>query len=284
MKTFSRLKASAAPAVLGIALLAGPAFAQDSAPQGETTDPVDAIVVTGTRIERADLTASSPVSVVSADAIKTVNTVTVEQILSVNPQFAPGSTGTSNNPGDGSATLDLRGLGSKRTLVLMNGKRLPLYDTQGSVDVNQIPTALIKNIQVLTGGASAVYGSDAIAGVVNFVLDDKFTGLKAEGGTQVTSRGDGAYYDASLTGGFQIGDRGHFILSGNYSKRDGVKYGARSFGQQALCSEDLVSDCGSYNTYPTAFDIPVSRPVVVTPPMPRLTSNASSSPFLRPNR
>lgn len=257
MKTFSRLKASAAPAVLGIALLAGPAFAQDSAPQGETTDPVDAIVVTGTRIERADLTASSPVSVVSADAIKTVNTVTVEQILSVNPQFAPGSTGTSNNPGDGSATLDLRGLGSKRTLVLMNGKRLPLYDTQGSVDVNQIPTALIKNIQVLTGGASAVYGSDAIAGVVNFVLDDKFTGLKAEGGTQVTSRGDGAYYDASLTGGFQIGDRGHFILSGNYSKRDGVKYGARSFGQQALCSEDLVSDCGSYNTYPTAFDIPV---------------------------
>lgn len=256
MKTFSRLKASTAPAVLGMALLAGPAFAQDAVSQGETTDPAEVIVVTGTRIERADLTASSPVSVVSADAIKTVNTVTVEQILSVNPQFAAGSTGASNNPGDGSATLDLRGLGSERTLVLMNGKRLPLYDTSGSVDVNQIPTALIKNIQVLTGGASAVYGSDAVAGVVNFVLDDKFTGLKAEGGAQVTSRGDGAYYDASLTGGMQVGDRGHFILSGNYSKREGVKYGARSFGQQALCSEDLVSDCGSSNTFPTAFDIP----------------------------
>lgn len=253
MKTFSKLKGGVAPAVLGMALLAGPAFAQEAAAQGDVNE---AIVVTGSRIERADLTASSPVSVVSADAIKTVNTVTVEQILSVNPQFAAGSTGASNNPGDGSATLDLRGLGSKRTLVLLNGKRLPLYDTSGSVDVNQIPTALIKNVQVLTGGASAVYGSDAVAGVVNFILDDKFTGLKAEGGTQVTGKGDGAYYDASLTGGFNVGERGHFILSANYSKRDGVKYAARSFGQTVLCSEDLETFCGSSNTNPTAFDIP----------------------------
>jgi len=72
-----------------------------------------------------------------------VNTVTVEQILSVNPQFSAGLNGASNNPGDGSATLDLRGLGSQRTLVLLNGKRLPVYDATGSVDVNQIPTALI---------------------------------------------------------------------------------------------------------------------------------------------
>ncbi|MEO0032147.1 MAG: hypothetical protein RIS94_1905 [Pseudomonadota bacterium] len=258
MKSIFTLKTGAAPVALCLALLAGPAFAQNAAPQDAAADaPADQmIVVTGSRIERPDLTASSPVSVVSADEIKAVNTVTVEQILSVNPQFSAGTTGASNNPGDGSATVDLRGLGSQRTLVLLNGKRLPVYDTSGSVDVNQIPTALIKNVQVLTGGASAVYGSDAVAGVVNFVLDDKFTGLKFDGGTQVTGKGDGAYYDASLTGGFNVGDRGHFILSANYSKREGVKYGARSFSNKVLCSGDLVSFCGSSNTTPTAFDIP----------------------------
>jgi outer membrane receptor protein involved in Fe transport len=258
MKNLLKLKAGAAPAVLAIALIAAPAFAQDAAPQDAAATATDepVIVVTGSRIERPDLVASSPVSVVGAEAIKQVNTVTVEQILSVNPQFAAGTTGASNNPGDGSATVDLRGLGSQRTLVLLNGKRLPLYDTSGSVDVNQIPTALIKNVQVLTGGASAVYGSDAVAGVVNFVLDDKFTGLKFDGGTQVTSKGDGAYYDASLTGGIAIGERGHFILSANYSKREGVKYGARDFSKTVLCSDDNVSFCGSSNTNPTAFDIP----------------------------
>jgi outer membrane cobalamin receptor len=165
-------------------------------PTPDAAAPAEAggeIIVTGSRIERPDLTASSPVSVISADTLKSVNTVTVEQLLSVNPQFAAGLNRASNNPGDGSATLDLRGLGSKRTLVLLNGKRLPVYDASGSVDVNQIPTVLIKNVQVLTGGASAVYGSDAVSGVVNFVLDDKFTGLKADGGAQVTGYGDGAH-------------------------------------------------------------------------------------------
>ncbi|NMN05738.1 TonB-dependent receptor [Novosphingobium sp. SG919] len=258
--------AGAAGLALALASLANPAMAQDAAapaavpatPAADTpaADAGSEIVVTGSRIDRTDLAASSPVSVISADTLKTVNTVTVEQILAVNPQFAAGLNGASNNPGDGSATLDLRGLGSKRTLVLVNGKRLPVYDATGSVDVNQIPTALIKNVQVLTGGASAVYGSDAISGVVNFVLDDKFTGLKFDGGAQVTGYGDGAQYDASLVGGFNIGDRGHLVLSANYSKREGVKYSARSFSNKTLCSDDLSETCGSSNTSPTAFDIP----------------------------
>ncbi|NKJ42622.1 TonB-dependent receptor [Novosphingobium sp. SG720] len=250
-------RAGAAGFALAIASLAAPAFAQDAAPaDAATADDSTPIIVTGTRIERPDLTASSPVSVISSESIKSVNTVTVEQILSVNPQFAGGSTGASNNPGDGSATLDLRGLGSQRTLVLLNGKRLPLYDTTGSVDVNQIPTILLKDVQVLTGGASAVYGSDAIAGVVNFVLDDKFTGFKVDGGSQITGHGDGAFYDGSIAAGFNLGDRGHIVIAGNYSQRDGVKYGARSFSNSVLCSDDNVSFCGSSNTTPTAFDIP----------------------------
>jgi outer membrane receptor protein involved in Fe transport len=140
--------------------------------------------------------------------------------------------------------------------VLLNGKRLPVYDASGSVDVNQIPTVLIKNVQVLTGGASAVYGSDAVSGVVNFVLDDKFTGLKADGGAQVTGYGDGAQYDASLAGGFNIGDRGHVVVAANYSKREGVKFAARDYTSRALCSDDLTQSCGSANTSPTLFSIP----------------------------
>ncbi len=256
----SALHAGTAPFALALALISTAATAQtdpQAAPQAaDAAAPEQVIVVTGSRIERPDLTASSPVSIVGADAIKQVNTVTVEQILSVNPQFAAGTTGASNNPGDGSATLDLRGLGSQRTLVLMNGKRLPLYDTTGSVDVNQIPTALIKNVQVLTGGASAVYGSDAVTGVVNFVLDDKFTGLTMDGGAQITGKGDGALYDGSLTAGFNVGERGHFIVSANYAQRQGVKYSERSFSNTVLCSSDNVSFCGSSNTYPTAFDVP----------------------------
>jgi len=257
----SALKSSAAPFALALTLIAAPAFAQD-APQAVNPQTPEAaadqpeIVVTGSRVARPDLAASSPVSIVGAEQIKSVNTVTVEQILAVNPQFAPGTTGASNNPGDGSATLDLRYFGAQRTLVLLNGKRLPVYDSQGQVDVNQIPTALIKNIQVLTGGASAVYGSDAVSGVVNFILDDKFTGLKLDAGTQITGRGDGGIYDVSLTGGIKLGDRGHLIVTGNYSERQGVKFGARPFSNTVLCSSDNVSFCGSSNTVPTAFDVP----------------------------
>lgn len=257
--------AGAASLAMALASLASPALAQDAPAALPTTPTADVgavaaaggeIIVTGSRIERPDLTASSPVSVISAETLKTVNTVTVEQLLSVNPQFAAGLNGASNNPGDGSATLDLRGLGSKRTLVLLNGKRLPVYDASGSVDVNQIPTVLIKNVQVLTGGASAVYGSDAVSGVVNFVLDDKFTGFKADGGAQVTGYGDGAQYDASLAGGFNIGDRGHVVVAANYSKREGVKFSARDYTNKTLCSDDLTQTCGSANTSPTLFSIP----------------------------
>ncbi|MDB5702158.1 MAG: hypothetical protein JWL66_2357 [Sphingomonadales bacterium] len=212
------------------------------------------IIVTGSRIERPDLQASSPVATLSGEALKLNNSVTVEQLLTANPQFVAGQTSASNNPGDGAATVDLRGLGSNRTLVLLDGKRAPTYDTTGSVDVNTIPTALIKRIDVLTGGASAVYGSDAISGVVNFILDDRFTGLRADLSSQVSGQGDGAQYDASLTGGIALGDRGNIVVSGGYSKRQGVKFGDRPRNSNAVDSSDLVTSAGSSNTTPTAFD------------------------------
>ncbi len=247
-----------------LALLAAiPVAAQDTGAAVPATPATTAtadeapqeIIVTGSRISRPDLAASSPVATISGEALRVTNAVTVEQILQANPQFVPEENSASNNPGDGAATIDLRGLGSNRTLVLIDGKRAPQYDTTGSVDVNTIPTALIKRIDVLTGGASAVYGSDAVAGVVNFILDDRFTGLRFDGSNQVTTAGDGFLRDASLTGGIKLGDKGNLVVSGNYSKRDGVTFGQRSYTSRATDSGDLVSSAGSSNTVPTAFDL-----------------------------
>ena len=234
----------------------GGAATVPATPDATGADAGGEVVITGTRIERPDLTSSSPVASLNAAALKTNNTVTVEEILNQNPQFVPSTNSASNNPSDGTATLDLRGLGSQRTLVLIDGKRAPSFDPEGKVDVNTIPTALIKRVDVLTGGASAVYGSDAIAGVVNFVLDDRFTGLRADGSSQITTYGDGAQYDGSLTGGIKLGERGNLVVSGGWSKREGVKYSARPHNANALDSSDLVSSAGSSNTNPTVFDMP----------------------------
>lgn len=267
-KTLSRSRLSAASFVLGIGLAAGAAQAQES--PAENSAPVagaaaaaptaeieaDTIIVTGSRIARPDLQASSPVAVLTGEALKTTNTVTVEQILSANPQFAAGFGQSSNNPGDGASTVNLRALEEKRTLVLIDGKRAPFYDTDGAVDVSTIPVALIKRIDILTGGASTVYGSDAIAGVVNFILDDRFEGFTADSSYQISSRGDAGLFDASLTAGFNLGDRGNFVVSGGYAKRKPVFFGARPRNAVALDSDDLVSSGGSANTIPTAFDVP----------------------------
>jgi outer membrane receptor protein involved in Fe transport len=265
MTTLRALAGRAAIAALATGLLSAPAFAQSApAPEPGAAAPAE-IVVTGSRIARPDLAASSPVAVITPAELKANNTVTIEQILTVNPQFVASGTSASNNPGDGAATIDLRGLGSNRTLVLLDGKRLPAYDTTGAVDVNTIPTALIKRIDVLTGGASAVYGSDAIAGVVNFVLNDRFTGLQVDSSGQMTSHHDGELYDVSVTGGIKLGDRGNLIASGNYSKRNGVFYAARPHNSNAVDSSDLVSSAGSTNANPTVFDLGDGSEVQVTP-------------------
>ena len=265
----TRLLAGAASSSILLSLAAVPAAAQTvpaTPTETGTTDTAPAdIVVTGSRIVRPDLQSVSPVATITAEQFKNNNSVTVEQILSANPQFGAGDNAADNNPGTGAASIDLRRLGTNRTLVLLDGKRLPQYDTTGAVDVNTIPTALIKRVDVLTGGASAVYGSDAVAGVVNFILNDRFTGLLAEGSGQVSERGDGQTYDASLTAGVKLGDRGNFIVSGNYSKRGGVTFGDRPYSNTTLDSGDLVSSGGSSNTTPTAFDIPGQGRQQITP-------------------
>jgi len=154
--------------------------------------------VTGTRIARPNFEAASPIVAVPAAVFERTASATAETALNRFPQFVPGYTGTSNNAGtysEGRAGLNLRGLGDNRTLTLVDGRRLTPVNGNGETDLNVIPPALIESVEIVTGGASAVYGSDAIAGVVNFRLRREFDGVELGGRWGQTDRGDGEEYD-----------------------------------------------------------------------------------------
>ena len=224
------LKAGVATAIVASA---APAFAQDEAASSDT------IIVTGSRIARPELQASSPVAVVGAEEFKFSGATHVEEVLNELPQIVPSLTGASNNPGDGVATVDLRGLGAERTLVLVNGRRYVAYDEQQIVDLNTIPSALIERVDVVTGGRSAVYGSDAIAGVVNFVLKKDFEGVQVSGNYRLNEAGDGDTYqvDGIIGGNFADG-KGNATAYVSYSKRHPIMANARSYSRTALGDGD----------------------------------------------
>jgi len=157
------------------------------------------LVVTGTRVERQNLEAPSPVTSIDSEALSVANTINTEQFINSLPQVVPAFDGTSNNPGTGTATVSLRGLGSSRTLVLVDGYRFVSANGDGVVDLNSIPASLVKRVDIVTGGASAVYGSDAMAGVVNFVLDDEFEGIEVDGSYEMSDRGDAGIKNVGVT-------------------------------------------------------------------------------------
>lgn len=201
-----------------------PAAATDS---GTATG--DEVVVTGSRIARRELESAAPVAVVKREEFELSGTVNVEQVLNTLPQVIPGTTSFSNNPGGGVSTLNLRGLGSVRTLVLVNGRRWMFYDTSQVVDLNTIPAFLIDGVDVVTGGASAVYGSDALAGVVNFRLRNNLVGVEAGAQYNLTEEGDGRRYEGYVAIGGNIGEKGHATVYGEYYRRAAVFQGARPF-------------------------------------------------------
>ena len=228
----SRLLATSVFAgVLG-GMTAIPAIAQDDDKEARQ----ETVQVTGSRIIKQDFIANSPISTISAESFELTGSVNTEDVLNTLPQAIPGFDRTSNNPGGGYATANLRGLGSSRTLVLVDGKRFVPTTSSGVVDLNNIPPALIERVEVITGGASAVYGSDAIAGVVNFILKDDFEGLEANIGYESTMEyGDAEYYSADLTIGTNFADgRGNVTMNVGYTNRKAVFQGDRDFSNFAL--------------------------------------------------
>lgn len=212
----------------------------DEAP-AKQADAVERIIITGSRIKAAGLTSTSPVSQITGEEIALARAVTVED-FSVNlPQLAGGVNSTSaGSDAFGAQTLDLRNLGQSRTLVLINGTRAVPFSFRNAVDVNFIPAPLLKRVDVLTGGAAAVYGADAIAGVVNFIINDDFRGLQNSVNYR-TARGGGSQYGANVTGGMALGDRGSIVGYLEYTQREALLAGDRDF---ALKNPLLVAGAG----------------------------------------
>jgi hypothetical protein len=210
--------------VLALAVAAGAApFAWAQAPDGGS----DEVIVTGSRLAKSAFTSPTPVNVVGSERMQSLAISNVADALNQIPSFRAISTPASNlfrvSGNIGARAMDLRGLGASRTLVLVDGRRfVPSSDT-GTVDLNAMPSALIKRSEVVTGGASAAYGADAVAGVVNLILDTDFTGFKSDINAGISEHGDAQNYFVSLAGGRDFaGGRGHVIAGLEWQNEQGV--------------------------------------------------------------
>ena len=177
MKTtrIHKLKYAAAPLAIGLALISTPSFAQDAADEEE---PAGEIVVTGSLIQNPNLVQSTPVNATTADEIDLLQSNVAEEVLRELPGVVPSIGSAVNNGNGGASYVDLRGLGSIRNIVLLDGQRIAPSGLAGRVDLNNIPLALIERVDALTGAAVTTYGADAITGVVNFVTRKDFAALK----------------------------------------------------------------------------------------------------------
>lgn len=214
------------------AVMTTPAMAQDPEPATDEQAAAEVeIVVTGSRIARKDYLANSPIVTLTQEDIKATGSTNIETLINELPQFTPLGSASSNSPNvAGQAQVQLRGLGAIRTLVLLNGRRVVSSSASSVVDLNVFPTALISNVETITGGASSTYGSDAVAGVLNFQLNKKFDGVLIDAQAGISDRGDAASQAVSLTVGQDIAaGRGNVVLSLGYSNRDSVLNAAREF-------------------------------------------------------
>ena len=196
-----------------------PALAQAGAGELQGAE-IEEVVVTGSRLRRDDLSAPSPTVIVTADDVRLSGRGTLEGLLNELPQLnADGTASTANISQAGMHTADLRSLRPERTLVLVNGKRFAPANQSGLVDVSRIPDALIERIDVITGGASAVYGSDAIAGAINFIMVDDFEGLDVRYNNGASTKSDGQTSKLDVTFGTNYADdRGNIVV--NFSRYD----------------------------------------------------------------
>ncbi|MGE4063796.1 MAG: TonB-dependent receptor plug domain-containing protein [Rhodospirillaceae bacterium] len=243
----ARLHASAATIALLAATSTGaPAYAQaTAAANNQAAADIDEVVITGSRIVRDGYEAPTPVSVLGMEELNSMAVTNIADAVNRLPAFGAAVTNrnasTSVSSGTGGVNqLNLRGLGATRTLVLLDGKRmvgatLAGFDNNGSaVDINAFPNGLVSRVDVVTGGASAVYGSDALAGVVNFVLDKEFTGIKGSIDTGITTYGDNEQYKIDVSAGAPFaGGRGHFLVSGEHAYEHGIMNNPRPWADMS---------------------------------------------------
>ncbi|TPE58826.1 TonB-dependent receptor [Sandaracinobacter neustonicus] len=217
-------------------MLAGPAAFAQSTAAAETAD-TETIVVTGSLIKNPNLDRATPVTVTSADEINLKQVTNAEQVLRDIPGIVPSIGSAVNNGNGGASFVNLRGLGSNRNIVLLDGQRLVPAELNGRFDLNNIPLALIERVDVLTGGASTTYGADAVSGVVNFITRRDFTGVELNANYGLTQKGDGQTLNLDLTTGASFDDgRGNVTLSVGYQESDQVLQADRDFSRYSYDS------------------------------------------------
>lgn len=196
---------------------------------------VEKIQVTGSRIRSANAMSTSPIATIGEIEIKQQQQPEVERIIRNLPAALPGDGSNVNNGSGGAASINLRGLGRNRNLILMNGKRMVPFNTAGHVDTSSIPTALIDRIDLVTGGASAVYGSDAISGAMNVVLKNDFEGFEFETGHSRSAQADAFSQNANMTlGGNFDDDKGNAVVSLGWLDRGALLLGERPLGNLGI--------------------------------------------------
>jgi iron complex outermembrane receptor protein len=255
------LLAVAATSVATTGLFSSVALAADE-------QKVERIEVTGSRIQRQDMETASPVTIISAEAIRAEGFTSVDQLLQAQTSMAGAAVGSSTNNGaDGVAQVDLRGMGSQRTLVLLNGRRMVNSGSgaDSSVDLNSIPVAMISRVEILKDGASAVYGSDAIAGVVNIITKKDFEGFQLDVNGSTTSESDGETGEISGLYGFNT-DSGNYTIGAAYSKRESIIQSDRdwttpgysSFLPTGSLGGKVRDDAGNWVDRSTGYDYSTS--------------------------
>jgi iron complex outermembrane recepter protein len=257
---FSRsiVAGAVAAAIAGVVTL--PAYGADAPAEDEA---LSEITVTGSRIQRRDLNAPSPVVTVSTEVLSNSATTAIESVMQQLPQFVPAGNQfvsgaqASATTTPGAATLNLRGLGVNRNLVLIDGRRAQPANATLAIDINTIPQAAIQGVEVITGGASSVYGPDALAGVTNFILKKNFEGMTVEAQTGVTAEGDGNDTRFGVLMGMNSADgRGNIMVSVDWNKRGGVFQRDRDFYVNGW--RDPANPGGDFMQQPTYVGTPAA--------------------------
>jgi len=224
--------------------------APEAAGPSERKQAQEEIVVTGSRVRRKDLTTPAPVTVINRQQIQTSGVANIGDFLQQLPEQGNAANTQVNNGGDGETQISLRSLGAGRTLVLIDGKRMVAGGggagstfTGGVVDLNTIPTAAIERVEILKDGASAIYGSDAIGGVVNIITRRRMNGIEASAYAGTSQHADGTVYDLSILGGAS-NDKGSFILGAGYYDQKLMYAGARDWAVNALAYDYTVGAIG----------------------------------------
>ncbi|NII11962.1 TonB-dependent receptor plug domain-containing protein [Oleiagrimonas sp. C23AA] len=258
-----------------------PAFAQDSGTSSDSSSQknpqnIQTVVVTGSHIRRVDMETSNPVVTLDRAQIQATGKTTLGDLVQDLPAVTGGVTNpqVNNGGGDGSSTIGLRGLGSQRTLILVNGHRVI------SSDVNSIPTNMIERVEVLTDGASSTYGSDAIGGVVNFILRKDYKGAEITTTFGQSQRGDGTQKGYTFTFG-QTGDKGSIFGGLSYNKTDAVEQSQRDFSKNAISlfgsSQTPIYSYIGGSSFPPNLNIQLPDSLAAQYGCSRVAANAGAS-------